>query len=283
MKKIFLLAGALAVSSSGLFAQVPVARVVGDLTTIGGWDFNQGTATTATTVNARYNQAYTNYFTAGTVTAPGSAAYNAVASFTGVNGATFSSARGLNSTQATTPYDLLSTVGLLGSNNSLGDNATNARSITLSNNSTLDNARATFKVETANSLNNYTDIKLEYSARNVGTATADISFSYSLDGINFTNLASSTQTWAANAATFAASGLIDFSSITALNGQSAIWIGLNYTESSAAASVLLDNVAIYGTAAAPIAIPEPSTYAAILAALTLGVVAIRRRKSVVAA
>lgn len=278
MKKVFLLAGALAVSSSGLFAQVPVARAVGDLTTIGGWDFNGGTATTVATVNARYNQAYTNYFTAGTVTAPGSAAYNAVASFTGVNGATFASNRGLNSTQAT-PYDLLSTVGLLGSNNSLGDNSGNARAVTLSNTSTLDNARATFKVETANSLNSFENIQLQYSARNLGTASADIGFSYSLDGINFTALAGSTQTWS-NAATFAVSNLIDFSSITALNGQSAIWIGLNYSESAASASVLLDNVAIYGTATA---IPEPSTYAAIIAALTMGVVAIRRRKAVVVA
>jgi hypothetical protein len=49
-------------------------------------------------------------------------------------------------------------------------------------------------------------------------------------------------------------------------------------ESQTSAFLNLDNVAIYGTATA---IPEPSTYAAILAALTLGVVAIRRRKNVV--
>lgn len=45
-------------------------------------------------------------------------------------------------------------------------------------------------------------------------------------------------------------------------------------------TVSIDNVQFNAVATA---IPEPSTYAAIIAALTLGVVAIRRRKSVVAA
>lgn len=41
----------------------------------------------------------------------------------------------------------------------------------------------------------------------------------------------------------------------------------------------IDNIGVYGVAAT--AIPEPSTYAAIIAALTMGVVALRRRKQVV--
>jgi hypothetical protein len=51
---------------------------------------------------------------------------------------------------------------------------------------------------------------------------------------------------------------------------------MNFAETSGnTASMFVDNVAIYGVAA----IPEHSTYAAILTALTLGVVAIRRRRS----
>jgi len=279
MKKVILLAGLLAVSSSGLFAQSPILRTVGDLTTIGGWDFNGGSATGIASVNARYNQALGSptYFVSGPATNPGNVNYG-TAYFTGSNGATFGSNRALNSVVGPA-YDLLSTVGLLFANNSLGDQVTNARSLTLSQNNVLDTARATFKVSTSNTLNNFENVQVQYTARNQGAADAFVAFSYSLDGVSFTNLASSSQTWS-QAGAFATSNLIDFSSITSLNGQSAIWIGLNYSEAATSGNLLLDNIAIYGTATA---IPEPSTYAMILGALCLGVVALRRRKSIVAA
>jgi len=276
MKKVILLAGLLAVSSTGLFAQVP--RVPGDLTTIGGWDFNGGSVSSIASVNARYNQTYAPYFVSGVATNPGSILFG-TAYFTGSNGATFGSNRPLGSTVGPA-YDLLSPVGLLGANNSLGDVTTNPRSLNLSTNALLDNARATFKVSTLTSFNSYNAVQVQYTARNTGAADAFVAFSYSLDGINFTNLASSSQTWSV-AGAFATSNLVDFSTITALNGQSEIWIGLDYSETAASGSLFVDNFAIYATAGA--VIPEPSTYAAILSALTLGVVALRRRRAVVAA
>jgi len=278
MKKVILLAGLLAVSSSALFAQTPILRNIGDLTTIGGWDFNGGTATGIASVNARYNQTYAPYYVSGFATNPGNILFG-TAFFTGTgNGQTFGSNRDLT-TVVGPAYDLLSTVGLLGANNSLGDQVANARSVTLSRSTVLDTARATFKVSTSNTLNNFENVQVQYTARNQGAADAFVAFSYSLDGINFTNLASSSQTWS-TAAAYATSNLIDFSSITSLNNQSAIWIGLDYSEAAISGNLQLDNFAIYGTATA---IPEPSTYAMILGALCLGVVALRRRKSIVAA
>jgi hypothetical protein len=64
--------------------------------------------------------------------------------------------------------------------------------------------------------------------------------------------------------------------VDAIEGKVTVWPGMNFAETSGnTASMFVDNVAIYGVAA----IPEHSTYAAILTALTLGVVAIRRRRS----
>jgi hypothetical protein len=248
-----------------------------NLALLAGWDFNGGTSITVASVNARYSQSMDpktsagSYFSAGTGQNPGNAQFG-TAYFSGSNGATFASSRNLTVFNAPA-YDLLSTEGLLASNNSLGDMVTNSRGVTLSNTTTLDNARATFKISTSTLSTNYKDVFLQYSARNVGTAAADISFSYSLDGIAFTSLAGSTQTWLASGS-FATSSLIDFSSITALNAQSTIWIGLDYAESVAPAAVVLDNVAIYAV------IPEPSTYAALLAAAVFGLVALRRRRGV---
>lgn len=69
--------------------------------------------------------------------------------------------------------------------------------------------------------------------------------------------------------------LVDFSSITALNGQANIYLIGQVVEANAAAVLNLDNIAVYGVAA----IPEPSTYAAILGLVSMGIVGLRRRKN----
>jgi hypothetical protein len=275
MKKLLLTAALVAVSSVGLHADLP--RNVGSLTTLAGWDFNQGTASTVSSINARYSQSQAagpsvnTYFVAGVISSPGSAAFGTVY-FNGSNGGTFASPRVLASSNAPS-YDLLSVDGLSSSNNSLGDIATNVRSVLLSSNSVLDNGRASFKFETTSDFNVFEGINLAYSARNQGTDFATISWSYSLDGVSFTSVANTSSQINVSGALYSVF-TADLSTITALNGAGTVWLGMDYLENSAGASVFIDNVAIYGTAAV---IPEPSTYAAILGALTLGFVAIRRR------
>ncbi len=245
-KCLLLLAVTFGVLAGGLYGQILVTRADGDLTTIGGWDFNGGNAPTVTSVNARYDQEFGVYYTSGIAPSPGNVNYGTVY-FTGSNGGTFASARALASSNAPA-YDLLSTVGLFVSNNSLGDNqAINPRSILLSSNTVLDNARASFKINTLNANNAFDNISVAYSARNQGADFATVSWSYSLDGVNFTSIAGTADQINPSGAAYSVFGA-DFSSISAINGQSNVWFGLDYLENSLTASVFIDNLVFYGIA-----------------------------------
>lgn len=280
MKKVLLTTLVLAAASAAS-AQTPTltTRADGSLTLIGGWDFNGvGTATSTSSLVARYNQQYSPYFASGS-NGNGNAALTAKLYLTSASGAgaTFSSARAFDVTNAPV-YDLLSTDGLQVSNNSLGDQTTATRSLLLSTTGVLNNARAVFEVSTLNLNNTFSDINVAYSARNQGSAAAAISWSYSLDGgSTFTPIAGSSTAFAASQASFAVY-TADFSSVAALEGVSSLLIGLDYSETAAGASVFLDNVAIYGTAfASPI--PEPSSFAALAGLAGLGLAASRRRRA----
>ncbi len=236
-----------------LHAQTLIDRPDGALTLIGGWDFNGvGTATNANTLVARYNQQYSPYF-ASTLNANGNAALTSTLYFTNTAvGATFASNRNFNTANA--PVFDIGTEGLTPSNDSLGDITLNARSILLSNNTTLDNARAVIALNTLTTFDRYENINVAYSARNQGAADATISWSYSIDGgFTFIPITGTTATISANSATFSVY-TASFAGITAIEGRTDVLIGLNYSESAASASVFLDNLAIYGTAA-PLATP----------------------------
>lgn len=273
MKKVIAISALAIASASSVLAQTVIDRTTGSLTTIGGWDFNGSASASFTSINARYNQQYNPYFTAGTSPSPGDSDYGTV--FFTTNGGTFSSARSLNATQANA-YDLLSTDGLTVGNNSLGDVATNARSLLLSSFSVSDNARASFRISTLTNFDSFENINVAYSARNQGANDATISWSYSLNGTDFTSIAATSQTLSTSAAFSVYTA--DFSAIGAIEGVNQVFIGLNYSETAAGASVFLDNVAIYGTAA-PAPIPEPSSFAALAGAACLSLVALRRRRS----
>jgi len=273
MKKIISLSALALVGASVALAQTQVDRTEGSLTTIGGWDFNGASGSSVTSINARYNQQYSPLFTAGNGVSPGDSDYGTM--FLTTNGGSFGSARGLNSTNAPS-YDLLSTDGLQVSNNSLGDQATNAKSMLLSLSTASDNARASFKISTLTTFDSFTSINLAYSARNQGSANATISWSYSLNGTSFTAISGTSQVLA-NAASFSVY-TADFSAVEAIEGVETLYIGLEYSEAAAGGSVFLDNLAIYGTAAA-IAIPEPSAFATLAGVAALGLVASRRRRS----
>lgn len=272
---ILFTAALLAATAASGVAQTVDTRSVGSLTTIGGWDFNGNTGASSLVFNARYNQQYSPYFTAGTGGSPGSAIYGQL-NFN-ANGADFGTARSISSSNAAN-YDLLSGDGLLVSNNSLGDVVSGTgRSVLLSSTTALNNNKAVFTLSTLTTANTFTGINVAYSARNQGLAGNDaaIAWSYSFDGLAWNSIAGSSDTIAPSGAAFNAF-TADFSSVTAIEGLSTIYIGLDYSETAAGASVFLDNVAFYGTAAA---IPEPSSFAALAGFAALGLVAARRRRS----
>ena len=276
MKKLIFTSSLLLAAS--LQAQTLVDRPDNSRTVIGGWDFNGFTAgnTGSLTLNARYNQQYTPYHTAGTG-GQGDADYQATLYFT-TNGATFSGARPISTANAPV-YDLAADG--LGSNNSLGDTSTNARSIALSAVTpahVLDNARAVFRVQTLTTFDLFEGISVAYSARNQGSVNATISWSYSINGgASFIAIDGSADIIAPSAS-FAVYDA-DFSSVLALEGVKDLLIGMEYTESGANASVLLDNVAIYSATSSLAPIPEPASFAAIAGLMGLGLAASRRRRA----
>jgi hypothetical protein len=275
MNKLLASSLLVAIAATGATAQTLVDRADGSLTTIGGWDFNGFTGTSINTFQARYNQQYTPYFSGGTASSPGSTGYEATLYFTNPTfGATFAS----NATRAVSNapvYDLLSTDGLISTNNSLGEIATNPGSISFGTNvGAVYSGRAVFRVQTITTFDLFEDIKIDYSVRNGGTTDAVISWSYSIDGgANFTSVGGSTLNVTPSGTAYSVQSL-DLSTINALEGQTNVLIGLNVTDTSTS-QFFLDNVAIYGTAAP---IPEPSSFAALAGVLGLGFAATRRRR-----
>lgn len=276
MKNILISTALVVATAATAVAQTVATRDAGSLTTIGGWDFNGNTGATSLVFNARYNQQYETYFVSGAGGSPGSATFGQL-NFN-ANGATFgSTARPISGSNASN-YDLLSTDGIAGSNNSLGDVVSGTgRSVILSNTTTANNAKAVFTLSTLTTSNSFSGINVAYSARNQGGTGNDaaIAWSYSLDGSSWASIASSSDTIAPSGSAYNVFDA-DFSAVTAIEGLATIYIGLDYSETAAGASVFLDNVAFYGTAAA---IPEPSAFATLAGVAALGLVAARRRRA----
>jgi hypothetical protein len=126
----------------------------------------------------------------------------------------------------------------------------------------------------------FSQFTISLFGRDAGTAPAanstTINWSYSLDG-GLTKVATGLSS------TFGGvnytNSTVDFFGTPALdsalaNVSSVVFIG-QLVESATAARLNIDNVGIYGVAGT--VIPEPSTYAAILGALTVGFVSLRRR------
>lgn len=124
------------------------------------------------------------------------------------------------------------------------------------------------------SMSGYQDLVLSYATQKTSTGFNSNQWAYSTDGSNFTNFGSTV----VPATSFAS---VTLSTLTAVNNSSSVW--LRYTFGGASGTSQnnrLDNIQINATA---IAVPEPSTYAALAgAAALLGVLVHRRRQRSVA-
>jgi hypothetical protein len=269
MKHRLLLVSAIALGVlAPLSAQTAVSRSEGSLSLIAGWDFNNGQAT-ASSVNARYSDLYSPAQFTGTVASPGSAAYGTL-HFT-TNGGTFSTAQFRN--DATGFFDIDRQIASRSSGTQfLGQQSGADGSITAE--TTFGNPLDfVFAVSSATAFNNFENLSLSYYAANFGGAgsiTVDWFYSTSNGGEKIATGLSNVIT-GSSFTNFTA----DFSGIDAMEGLDELYIVGRITESTSAASLAIDNVAIYGTAAA---IPEPSSFAALAGAACLGLAASRRRR-----
>jgi len=132
-----------------------------------------------------------------------------------------------------------------------------------------------FAFSMANSVNTFSNLSMQLWIRDSsgpGFPGGIINWSYSIDGgVNKVSTGLSSA-FATNVFT---ESILNFGSFTALDGLANVVIIGEIVENGAQARLSLDNVGIYATSAT--VIPEPSTYAAMLGALTVGFVAMRRR------
>lgn len=114
--------------------------------------------------------------------------------------------------------------------------------------------------------------KIDFTGFMQAGASADIAWSYSLDGVNLV----STGITSTVAGTLATVYSVDLSALSGVLSNDSNLVLVGTFASGEGTTIALDNVAFIGSAAV---IPEPSTYAALLGAATVGFVVIRRRKA----
>ncbi|MCC5840947.1 MAG: PEP-CTERM sorting domain-containing protein [Opitutales bacterium] len=120
-----------------------------------------------------------------------------------------------------------------------------------------------------------TELVMSYAGRTTSTGMRSLTWSYSTDGIAFTNFQTVDHFDLFGGANY---GLVtvDFSSVAAASGAAAFFVRGTFatldgqSNPQAAGNTRFDNFQFQ-------AIPEPSTYAAIVGALFLGLVLYRRR------
>ncbi len=279
LKQTFLLASALlgGLALPQAQAQFPATITTGNQALLAGWDFdNILTFSNSAISRARYSDVWGNNSSSSALTTPGGIYYNG-----GVGSDTFGSSITKNST-GDINRDILTRTGS-GSTFDLGGQTGGEGALDFSGAGVGGASLNEFSIQVNKGLlNGFTDIKLSLYGRDSGGlgGLTTINWSYSLD-----NGATKIGTGLSSVFTGAAftNSTVDFfgtglESINAALTSASTVVLVGEIVETGSARLNLDNIGVYGVATA---IPEPSTYAAIIAALTLGVVALRRRKQVV--
>ena len=134
-------------------------------------------------------------------------------------------------------------------------------------------------VHASDGVNTFSNLNLSYYAKDSGTGggTVNVAWFYSTDG-GTTKTSAGISSNAVTGTSFT-QYTADFSAITGLTGVADVYLIGVVSESISTANLQFDNLAVYGTSAVS-AIPEPSTYAAIMGALALvGVTIARKRRA----
>ena len=275
LKSKILLASALlgGLSLPQVQAQIPIT--VGSQALLAGYDFDN-ILTFSTNVRARYSDVWGNnssptaLMTAGSFNFNGTLGSDNIGIVNATKNATGDINRDINTRAGTgSTFDL---GGQTGGEGAIDFGGTGIGGASLN--------EFSFAFKMANTVNTFDQLILQLWGRDSGTGTPGVSidWAWSTDAGVTKNSTGLSSVFTTNA--FAES-VVNFSAISALNGAADVVLIGTIVESGVNARLNIDNVGIYGFAAT--AIPEPSTYAAMLSVLTLGVVALRRRKAAVLA
>lgn len=242
MKKIALIACAIATTTLTSYAQV-----------IAGWDFqtttNGGTAAVAspnTPTQFSANIGSGSLYLDGT---SGSSTWLPATELNAFSGSSVNAIEGLSSTTTGA-----ASLALLGGTS----NAANGKSIVFA----LD-------------LTGITDVYISYSTQATGTGFNLQTWSYSGDGVTFTDFATFAPRTSSTATSFAGIGVVQLPSFSALAGDSTAFVRLTVTgASTSSGNNRLDNVLF---TASPV--PEPGTVALVALGLGVALFGLRRKRA----
>ena len=272
--KIFPALASTALALAALQAQAQTAITVGSSALLAGWDFNNIASSTIASTSPRYSDVFGDTSTSPFTTQAGAMYFNG----------TVGSSAWSTVSRVTTGADVDRAItGRAGTASTSGLGSLSGAEGMLSFTNFLSGSKDTFSilVHAGDGVNTFSNLNLSFFAKDSGTGsgTVNIAWSYSTDGITTTSAGISSN--AVSGSSFS-QHTANFSAIPSLTGASNVYLIGTLSESVGTANLQFDNLAVYGTAVA--AIPEPSTYAAILGALALvGGAIVRKRRARAAA
>jgi len=239
---------------------------IGNQALLAGWDFNNISSSSVGSANARYSDVW------GDVTATPFSASAGTVYFNGTGG----SDNWPTVTRVTTGADIDRPINGRLATAGLGSLSGAEGMLSLASQTPGTKDEFSFNVHTYDGVNSFDNLSLSLFAKDSGNTAGGVTVNwfYSVDGgaTKINTLLSSVIT--GNAFTEQTLNLSPFN--LALGNTANVYLIGEVLESIGTANLQFDNVAIYGTALS--AIPEPSTYAAILSVATLSLMMRRRRQ-----
>jgi hypothetical protein len=265
-----------ALTLAATHAHAQTAITVGNSALLAGWDFNNISSGTVGSSNPRYSDVFGDT-SASPFTSSAGAIY-----FNGTGG----SDSWPSVTRVTTGADVDRAItGRSGGASVSGLGSLSGAEGMLSLASFASGTKDEFSilVHAYDGVNTFSNLNLSYYAKDGGTGggTVSVAWFYSTDG-GTTKTSAGISSNAVTGTSFT-QYTADFSAITGLTGVADVYLIGVVSESISTANLQFDNLAVFGTSAVS-AIPEPSTYAAIMGALALvGVTIARKRRALAAA